>query len=51
MSISGGALIPLLYGRLSDIFSPHEAYWILLPCYIFIGWYAAWGYKIKAKTT
>lgn len=51
MSISGGALIPLLYGRLSDIFNPHEAYWILLPCYIFIGWYAAWGYKIKAKTT
>lgn len=49
MSISGGALIPLLYGRLSDVFSPQHAYLILVPCYLFIGYYAAWGHRVKAK--
>jgi glucose/galactose transporter len=47
MAIAGAALLPLLYGRLADIFNPREAYWILVPCYLFIGYYAAWGYKIR----
>ncbi len=47
MGIAGGALIPYLYGYLADIFSPREAYWILIPSYIFIGYYAVWGHKIK----
>jgi FHS family L-fucose permease-like MFS transporter len=50
MGIAGGALIPLLYGRLSDIFSPQKAYWILVPCYLFIWYYAARGHKIKSKS-
>jgi FHS family L-fucose permease-like MFS transporter len=50
MGIAGGALIPLLYGRLSDIFSPQKAYWILVPCYLFIWYYAAFGHKIKSKS-
>lgn len=49
MAISGGALIPLAYGRLSDIFSPHDAYLILIPCYLFIGYYAMWGHRLKPK--
>ena len=28
MGIAGGALIPLLYGKLADIFTPKQAYWI-----------------------
>ena len=47
MAIAGGALIPLLYGRLADIFNPQEAYWILVPCYLFIAYYANWGHKIR----
>jgi len=47
MAIAGGALLPLLYGRLADIFSPQQAYWILLPCYLFIFYYATWGHKIR----
>jgi glucose/galactose transporter len=46
MGIAGGALIPLLYGRLADIFSPHQAYWILLPLYLFILYYAMAGFKV-----
>jgi FHS family L-fucose permease-like MFS transporter len=45
MGIAGGGLIPLLYGFLSDKFSLQEAYWILIPCYLFILYFAISGYK------
>ena len=47
MAIAGGALLPLLYGHLSDVFMPRTAYWLLLPCYALIFWYAASGHKIR----
>lgn len=47
MSIAGGALLPLAYGRLADYFDPRQAYWILIPCYLFILYYAVYGYKAK----
>lgn len=36
MAISGGAIIPLIYGWLSDKFSLHLAYAVLAPCYLVI---------------
>ncbi|ARV16967.1 glucose/galactose MFS transporter [Polaribacter sp. SA4-12] len=62
MAISGGAIIPPLYGYLVDskkeelistgineVNALAEAssfgYWILLPCYIIILYYAFWGHK------
>lgn len=49
MGIAGGALLPLVYGRLADSsIGPRQAYIILLPCYIYILWYAAKGSKIKS---
>lgn len=47
MALAGGALIPLLYGRLADVFNPQQAYWILVPCYLFIAYYAIKGHKIR----
>jgi len=47
MAIAGGALLPLLYGHLADIVTPRGAYWLLLPCYALILWYAASGHKIR----
>jgi FHS family L-fucose permease-like MFS transporter len=66
MAISGGAIIPPLYGALVD--SKKEeliatginegsalaeaasfGYWILLPCYIVILYYAFWGHKVGLK--
>jgi len=47
MAIAGGALLPLLYGHLADIVTPRSAYWLLLPCYALILWYAAAGHKIR----
>ncbi|MBN2633497.1 MAG: sugar MFS transporter [Bacteroidales bacterium] len=49
MAIAGGALIPLLYGKLADIFSTQSAYWICLPCYLVIMFYAFRGYKTGLK--
>jgi FHS family L-fucose permease-like MFS transporter len=46
MGVVGGALTPLLYGLLSDQFNPQQAYWILLPLYAFILFYASSGYRI-----
>lgn len=45
MAISGAALIPLLYGWLADVVSPQQAYWVVIPCYLLIGWYAFFGYR------
>lgn len=47
MAIAGAALLPLLYGRLVDVFNAREAYWILVPCYLFIAYYAGWGHRIR----
>ena len=66
MAISGGAIIPLLYGALVDgkkeeliVTGINEGsalaeaasfgYWILLPCYLIILYYAFWGHKIGLK--
>jgi len=48
MAISGGAILPMLYGRLSDSASPQQAYWLLLPCYALICWYAVHGCRLRA---
>jgi len=48
MAISGGALLPLLWGKLSDIYSSQEAYWVLIPIYAFIYFFAVKGHKIKS---
>ena len=65
MAISGGAIIPPLYGRFVDA-TKHEliaeglnesdalataatsSYWILIPCYVFILFFAIWGHKYKS---
>lgn len=46
MAISGAALLPLLYGYVTDHTNPQQAYWIVIPCYIVIGYYAVSGHKI-----
>ena len=46
IAIGGGALLPLLYGWLADVFTLQHAYWIVVPCYICIWYYAKAGHKI-----
>ena len=66
MAISGGAIIPPIYGRLVDTnkielisngvaesqaiaLASTSSYWILLPCYIIILYYALAGHKLGLK--
>ncbi|HAM09257.1 MAG: glucose/galactose MFS transporter [Bacteroidetes bacterium GWE2_41_25] len=46
----GGALVPLLYGRLADVFNPQQAYLVLIPCYFFILYFAMHGHKLGKRT-
>ena len=50
MGIAGGAILPLLYGYLSDVDSigSQQAYWIMVPCYLYILYFATKGYKLKS---
>ncbi|MBL0308774.1 MAG: sugar MFS transporter [Bacteroidetes bacterium] len=50
MAIAGGALLPLAYGRMADIdfIGAREAYWILVPCYLFILYYSVYGHKLRS---
>ncbi len=46
MMISGGALVPLLYGSIADRMGDTQtAYAIMVPCYLFILYYATIGHK------
>lgn len=46
MGISGGAVLPLIYGALADSMgSTRHAYVLLIPLYLFIYYFAVWGYK------
>ncbi|HNW90556.1 MAG TPA: glucose/galactose MFS transporter, partial [Bacteroidales bacterium] len=48
MAIAGGATLPLVYGWLTQLLhSTQQAYWIAIPCYLVILFYALWGYKQK----
>lgn len=48
MAIAGGAILPLLWGSLSDLISPQMAYIILIPSYLIILYYAVSGYKLRS---
>jgi len=46
MAIAGGALIPLAYGKLAVTFTTQTAYWICVPSYLVIMYYAFIGHKV-----
>jgi FHS family L-fucose permease-like MFS transporter len=56
MAIVGGAVIPLIFGFIVDAVKTSEAalvadyqaaYWVMVPCYLFILYFAASGHKIR----
>lgn len=49
MAMFGGAVIPTLYGLLKDITGAQQAYWLCLPCFLYILYYGISGYKIRTK--
>ena len=49
MAIAGGAVIPTLFGFLQEASGAQTAYWLALPCFVFILYYGVAGYKIRTK--
>ncbi|MBZ5858263.1 sugar MFS transporter [Flavihumibacter profundi] len=47
MGLCGNAILPLVYGYFADFFSARSAYWVLFPCYLYLGFYAFHGHKIR----
>lgn len=47
MGLCGSAIVPLIYGHYADKFNTHVAYWILMPCYLYLLYYAFYGYRIR----
>lgn len=47
MAIAGGALLPLIWGKISDMYNPQIAYLALIPSYLIILYYSIWGYKLR----
>jgi glucose/galactose transporter len=48
--IAGAAVIPPLYAWLAQQWGTHDAYVVLLPCYLIIGYFSIWGHNLKART-
>lgn len=47
MGLCGNAILPLVYGYFADEYSLRSAYWVLIPCYAFLVFYAMYGHKIR----
>ncbi|MDR0207193.1 MAG: sugar MFS transporter [Bacteroidales bacterium] len=47
MAIAGGAVMPLIFGRISDIFCVQYAYTVMLPAYLYLILFATYLCKIK----
>jgi FHS family L-fucose permease-like MFS transporter len=47
MGLAGNAIMPLVYGHYADISGLRNAYWVLLPCYLFLVYYAFYGYRLR----
>ncbi|MBZ0206047.1 MAG: sugar MFS transporter [Flavobacteriales bacterium] len=49
MAIAGGAILPLIYGKLAEEpgIGHQHAYWMMVPCYLFILWYGLVGHRKK----
>ncbi|ETZ22970.1 major facilitator transporter [Pedobacter sp. V48] len=51
MAISGAAVLPLLYGYLADHMNAQQAYWMVIPCYLGVAYYAMAGHKVGKKNS
>jgi FHS family L-fucose permease-like MFS transporter len=49
MAIVGGAILPPIQGLLADSVGRPPSYWMLLPAYLYLIWFARSGHRIKPK--
>ena len=47
MGLCGNAFLPLIYGWVADNFDLRMGYWVLVPCFLYLIFYAAVGHSIE----
>ena len=47
MGLCGNAILPLIYGAIADSVSFRTGYWVLVPCFLYMIFYATYGHKIE----
>jgi glucose/galactose transporter len=47
MGLCGNAIVPLFYGYFADEIGLRQAYWVLMPCYVYLVFYAFIGFRIR----
>lgn len=50
MGIGGGAVLPYLYGKTSELLGLQNAYLLLVPCYLYVLFFALRGHAYPVKT-
>ena len=50
MALCGNGIFPLIYGHYVESMGNRAAYWVLIPCYVYLVFYAIYGHKIKNWT-
>ena len=48
MGLAGNAILPLIYGYFADLVGHRSAYWILIPCYLYLIYYSFYAYKLRS---
>jgi FHS family L-fucose permease-like MFS transporter len=49
MGIAGGAILPLIYGQVADMSNRQMAYIVMIPCYLYILYFAVKGHLVGYK--
>jgi FHS family L-fucose permease-like MFS transporter len=49
MAISGGAILPLVYAKFAEVWNSQDAYLLMVPCYLYILYFAMSGYRAGRK--
>lgn len=50
MMLCGNAILPLIYGYFSDLYGMRQAYWVMVPCFAYLVFFATIGHKIDSWT-
>ncbi len=48
MGLCGNAVLPMVYGLVADSHDVKTAYWVLVPCFLYIVFYAFIGHRFKS---
>ena len=48
MGLCGNAILPLIYGHFAEIYDLRIGYWVLIPCFLYLAFFAVKGHKITS---